>query len=53
MGLSELSLMKCLSGPKQTALKAILKMTEKPKSKIGLPKVTIRGQTIPQPKSPR
>ena len=34
-------------------LSAILKKQEKPKSKLGLPRVTIRGQIIPQPKSPR
>ena len=35
-------------------LKTILeKKQEKPKSKLGLPRVTIRGQIIPQPKSPR
>ena len=28
-------------------------MNEKPNSKLGLPRVTIRGQIIPQPKSPR
>ena len=36
----------CLSGPrvpKWATLKAILKMNEKPKSKIGLPNVTIKG----------
>ena len=31
----------------------ILKMNEKPKSKIGLPRVTIRGQIIPRLISPR
>ena len=34
-------------------LNAILKKQEKPKSKLGLPRVTIRDQIIPQPKSPR
>ena len=34
-------------------LKAILKKQEKLKSKLGLPRVTIRDQIIPQPKSPR
>ena len=29
------------------------KRQEKPKSKLGLPGVTIRDQIIPQPKSPR
>ena len=29
------------------------KKQEKPKSKLGLPKVTLRGQIIPQPKSLR
>ena len=37
----------------QVYLKTILKMNEKSKSKIGPPGVTIRGQIIPQPKSPR
>ena len=37
----------------QLYLKIILKMNEKPKSKLGLPSVTIRGQIIPQPKSLR
>ena len=38
----------------QVYLKAILKKKqEKPKSKLGLPRVTIRDQIIPQPKSPR
>ena len=37
----------------QVYLKTILKMNEKPKSKLRLPRVTIRGQIIPQPKSPR
>ena len=37
----------------QVYLKTILKMNEKPNSKLGLPKVTIRGQIITQPKSPR
>ena len=32
-------------------LRTILKMNEKPNSKLGLPRVTIRGQIIPQPKS--
>ena len=32
-------------------LKAILKMNEKLNSKLGLPRVTIRDQIIPQPKS--
>ena len=32
----------------QMYLKAILKMNEKPKSKLRLPRVTIRGQIIPQ-----
>ena len=50
--------LKGLSGPKtvpndQVYLRAILKMNEKPKSKLGLPRVTIRGQIIPQPKSLR
>ena len=34
-------------------LKAILTRKEKPKSKSKLPRVTIRGQIIPQPESPR
>ena len=29
------------------------KKQENPKSKLGLPRVTIRDQIIPQPKSPR
>ena len=29
------------------------KKQEKPKSQLGLPRVTIRDQIIPQPKSPR
>ena len=29
------------------------KKQEKPKSKLGLPRVTIKDQIIPQPKSPR
>ena len=33
--------------------KTILKVNGKPKSKLGLPKVTIRDQVIPQPESPR
>ena len=33
--------------------KTILKVNEKSESKLGLPRVTIRGQIIPQPKSPR
>ena len=37
----------------QVYLKTILKMNEKPKSKLRLPRVTIRGQIIPKPKSPR
>ena len=38
----------------QVYLKAILKKKqEKPKSNLGLPRVTIRDQIIPQPKSPR
>ena len=37
----------------QVYLKTILKMNEKPNSKLGLPRVTIRGQIIPQPKSLR
>ena len=37
----------------QVYLKTILKMNEKPKSKLGLPRVTIRGQIISKPKSPR
>ena len=32
----------------QVYLKAILKKQEKPKSKLGLPRVTIRDQIIPQ-----
>ena len=39
------------NGP--SASKTILKMNEKPNSKLRLPKVTIRGQIIPQPKSLR
>ena len=34
-------------------LTAILKMKETPKSKLGLSRVTMRGQTIPQPESLR
>ena len=33
--------------------KSYPKKNEKPKSKIGLPKVTIKGQAILRPKSPR
>ena len=33
--------------------KSYPKKNEKLKSKIGLPKVTIKGQAIPRPKSPR
>ena len=47
-----------LSGPKvvpngPSVSKSYPKKQEKPKSKLGLPRVTIRGQIIPQPKSPR
>nr|CAN77519.1 hypothetical protein VITISV_033068 [Vitis vinifera] len=37
----------------QVYLRAILKMNEKSKSKLRLPKIIIRGQIIPQLKSPR
>ena len=33
--------------------KTILKVNEKPESKLGLPMITIRGQIIPQPESLR
>ena len=33
--------------------KTILKVNEKPESKLGLPMITIRGQIIPQLESPR
>ena len=42
----------CLSGPR-VPKSYPKKKQEKPKSKLGLPRVTIRGQIIPQPKSPR
>ena len=56
--LSELSLMKCLSGPKvfrtvpkcailKVHLKATLKMKEKPKSKLGLLRVTMGLDKFP------
>ena len=59
-----MGLEKCLSEPRvfrtipkcailKVHLKAILKRKEKLKSKLGLPRVTIRGQIIPQPESPR
>ena len=33
--------------------KTILKVNEKPESKLGLSMIIIRGQIIPQPESPR
>ena len=40
-----------LNGP--SVSKTIIKMNEKPNSKLRLPKVTIRGQIILQPESPK
>ena len=48
----------CLSGPRvvpngPSVSKGYPKKQEKPKSKLGLPGVTIRDRIIPQPKFPR
>ena len=42
-----------LNGPRVPKSYPKKKKQEKPKSKLGLPRVTIRGQIIPQPKSPK